>query len=100
MLEVVFECGVFGVPSLTRINSLQDIGKFEVVGNVYENHELLEWLPVLYNDRALCRCGISIPSARNHCPDFDKVKCLEPMFGDVGHARTKAAMLLLMIDTT
>ena len=29
-----------------------------------------------------------------------KDKYLEPMFGDVGHARTKAAMLLLMIDTT
>ena len=29
-----------------------------------------------------------------------KDKCLEPMFGDVGQARTKAAMLLLMIDTT
>ena len=31
---------------------------------------------------------------------FDKDKCLEPMFGDAGQARTKAAMLLLMIDTT
>ena len=31
---------------------------------------------------------------------FDKDKYLEPMFGDVGPARTKAAMLLLMIDTT
>jgi len=26
------------------------------------------------NDRALCRCGISIPSARNRCPAFDKDK--------------------------
>jgi len=52
------------------------------------------------NDRALCRCGISIPSPRNHWPAFDKDKCLEPMFGDVGQARTNAAMLLLMIDTT
>jgi len=52
------------------------------------------------NDRALCRCGISIPSARNCSPAFDKDKCLEPMFGDAGQARTKAAMLLLMIDTT
>ena len=55
---------------------------------------------VTHNDRALCRCGIRIPSARNRCPAFDKDKCLEPMFGDVGQARTKAAMLLLMIDTT
>ena len=31
---------------------------------------------------------------------FDKVKCLEPMFGDVGQARTNAAMLLMMIVTT
>jgi len=32
----------------------------------------------------LCvRCGIRIPSARNRCPVFDKVKCLELMFGDV-----------------
>ena len=31
---------------------------------------------------------------------FAKVKYLEPIFGDVGQARTKAAMLLLMIDTT
>ena len=27
-----------------------------------------------HNDRALCRCGIRIPSARNHCPAFDKDK--------------------------
>ena len=31
---------------------------------------------------------------------FDKDKCLEPMLSDVGQARTNAAMLLLMIDTT
>ena len=31
---------------------------------------------------------------------FAKDKYLEPMFGDVGQARTKAAMLVLMIDTT
>jgi len=31
---------------------------------------------------------------------FDKDKCLEPMFGDVGQARTNAAMLLLTIATT
>jgi len=52
------------------------------------------------NVRALCRCGIRIPSARNRCPAFDKDKCLEPMFGDVGQARTKAAMLLMPIATT
>ena len=52
------------------------------------------------NDRALCRCGIRIPSARNRCPALDKVKDLEPMFGDAGQARTKAAMLLLPIATT
>ena len=52
------------------------------------------------NDRALCRCGIRIPSARNRCPAFDKDKYLQPMFGDVGQARTKAAMLLLPIATT
>ena len=52
------------------------------------------------NDRALCRCGIRIPSARNRCPVFDKDKYLEPMFGDVGQARTNAAMLLIPIDTT
>ena len=52
------------------------------------------------NDRALCRCGIRIPSARNRCPAFDKDKYLKPMFGDVGQARTKAAMLPLMIATT
>ena len=45
---------------------------------------------IAHNDRALCRCGIRIPSARNHSPVFDKDKCLEPMFGDVGQARTKA----------
>ena len=53
-----------------------------------------------HNVRALCRCGIRIPSAPNRCPAFDKDKCLEPMFGDVGQARTKAAMLLLPIATT
>jgi len=53
-----------------------------------------------YNDRALCRCGIRIPSARNHSPAFDKDKYLEPMFGDVGQARTNAAMLLMLIFTT
>jgi len=42
------------------------------------------------NDRALCRCGISIPSARNHSSAFDKDKYLKQMFGDVGQARTKA----------
>ena len=55
---------------------------------------------VSYNDRALCRCGIRIPSARNRCPAFDKDKYLEPMFGDVGQARTNAAMLLMLIATT
>jgi len=48
----------------------------------------------------LCRCGIRISSARNRCPAFDKDKYLEPMFGDVGQARTNAAMLLLPIATT
>ena len=52
------------------------------------------------NVRALCRCGIRIPSARSRCPDFDKDKCLEPMFGDAGQARTNAAIFLLPIDTT
>ena len=55
---------------------------------------------VSYNDRALCSCGIRIPSARNRCSAFDKDKCLGPMFGDVGQARTNAAMLQLMIATT
>ena len=55
---------------------------------------------VTHNDRALCRSGIRIPSARNRCPAFDKVKCLKPMFGDVSQARTNAAMLLLTIATT
>ena len=31
---------------------------------------------------------------------FTKDKYLEPMFGDVGQARTNAAILLLMIATT
>jgi len=52
------------------------------------------------NDRALCRCGIRIPSARNRCLAFTKDKYLELMFGDVGQAQTNAAMLLLLIDTT
>ena len=52
------------------------------------------------NDRALCRCGIRIPSARNHSPAFDKDKYLEPMFGNVGQARTNADILLMPIDTT
>ena len=42
---------------------------------------------VAANDRALCRCGIRIPSARNRCLAFDKDKYLEPMFGDVGQAQ-------------
>ena len=45
---------------------------------------------VAANDRALCRCGIRIPSAQNRCPAFDKDKYLELMFGDVFQARTKA----------
>ena len=36
----------------------------------------------------------------NKCPAFDKDKCLEPMFGDVGQARTNAAMLIMPIVTT
>ena len=55
---------------------------------------------VTHNDRALCRCGIRIPSARNRCPAFNKDKYLELMFGDVGQARTKAAILLMLIATT
>jgi len=55
---------------------------------------------VTHNDRALCRCGIRIPFTRNRCPVFDKDKCLEPMFGDVGQARTNAAILLMLIATT
>ena len=51
------------------------------------------------NDRALCRCGIRIPSARNRCLAFAKDKCLELMFGDVGQARTNATMLLMPIAT-
>ena len=52
------------------------------------------------NVRALCRCGIRIPSARNRCPTFKKDKYLEPMFGDVGQAQTNAAILLMPIATT
>jgi len=52
------------------------------------------------NDRALCRCGIRIPSARNRCLAFDKDKYLELMFGDAFQARRNAAMLLLPIATT
>ena len=52
------------------------------------------------NDGALCWCGIRIPSARNHSPAFAKDKYLEPMFGDVGQARTNAAMLMMPIATT
>jgi len=38
----------------------------------------------------LCiRCGITIPSARNHSPAFDKDEYLEPMFNDVGQAEQK-----------
>ncbi len=55
---------------------------------------------VTYNVRALCRCGIRIPSARNRCPAFAKDKYLEPMFGDNGQARTIAAILLMLIATT
>ena len=55
---------------------------------------------IAYNDRALCRCGIRIPSAHNRRPAFDKDKYLELMFGDAGQARTNAAMLLLTIATT
>ena len=58
------------------------------------------FINISHNDRALCRCGIRIPSAQNRCPAFDKDKCLEPMFGDVGQARTNAAMLLMTIATT
>jgi|GEM_PF-6332746 len=39
--------------------------------------------------RAFCRCGIRIPYSRNRCPAFDKVKCLETMFGDVGKPKQK-----------
>jgi len=53
-----------------------------------------------YNVRALCRCDIRIPSARNHSPAFDKDRYLEPMFVDVGQARTNAAMFLMTIATT
>ena len=52
------------------------------------------------NERALCRCGIRIPSARNRSPAFAKDKCLEPMFGDAGQARTNATIFLMTIATT
>ena len=35
-------------------------------------------------------CGNRIPLARNRRPAVDKVKYLEPMFGDFDQARTKA----------
>ena len=54
---------------------------------------------IAHNVRALCRCGIRIPSARNRCPAFAKDKYLELMFGDAGQARTNAAMLLMPIAT-
>jgi len=47
---------------------------------------LVRGLFVAASDRALCRCGIKILSARNRCPAFDKDKYLEPMLGDVGQA--------------
>ena len=37
---------------------------------------------------------------RTNAQLFDKDKCLEPMFGDVGHAQTNAAILLVPIATT
>ena len=46
-----------------------------------------------YNDRALCRCGISIPSARNQSSAFDKDKYLEPMISDVGQAPNKSPVM-------
>ena len=52
------------------------------------------------NVRALCRCGIRIPSARTAARLFYKDKYLEQMFGDVGQARTNAAILLMLIATT
>ena len=55
---------------------------------------------IVHNDRALCRCGIRIPSTRNRSPAFTNDKYYVPMFGDVGQARTNAAMLLLPIATT
>ena len=86
---------------LTKPNN--KIIKFLLVDSLisFRNFNLSEHSKkMLYNDRALCRCGIRIPSARNHCPAFDKDKYLEPMLGDVGQARTKAAMLLMLIATT
>ena len=46
--------------------------------------------PFAHNVRALSRCGIRIPSARTNTWLFYKDKYLEPMFGDVGQARTHA----------
>ena len=85
---------------LTKPNN--KIIKFLLVDSLisFRNFNLSEHSKkMLYNDRALCRCGIRIPSARNCRLAFDKDKYLEPMFGDVGQARTNAAMLILMIDT-
>jgi len=49
----------------------------------------------------LCiRCGIRIPTPCNRSSSFDKDKYLEPMFGEVGQARTNAAKLLMPIATT
>ena len=53
-----------------------------------------------HNVRALCRCGIRIPSARTNGLLFTKDKYLEPIFDDDGQARTNAAMLLMPINTT
>ena len=39
------------------------------------------------SSRALCRCGIRTPTARNRFPSFNKYKCLETMFGDVDKAQ-------------
>ena len=44
----------------------------------------------LFTERMTCGYNFRIPSALNRNPAFDKDKFLDPMFGDVGQARTKA----------
>ena len=64
---------------------------------------MLDW-DLIANDAQ--RTGIAAGVALEFRPPVtaaqlcNKDKYLELMFGDVGHARTKAAMLLLPIDTT
>ena len=89
--EIIVENGTnpTPTPSLTDTILLRKFIVLDTTQTAPNDTIIRGFAQIAYNDRALCRCGIRIPSARYRCPAFDKDKYLEPMFRDAGSSRPK-----------